>query len=84
MAVSNRPTVTLRFDQITPFSVGEFIYLYEATTSIMGELMNINAYDQPAVELGKLATFALMGRDGYNDMEKQIRPFVKVDKDFLV
>lgn len=84
LAVSKRPSVTIRFDEITPHSVGEFIYLYEMTTSIAGELMNINAYDQPAVELGKLATFALMGRDGYNDMEREIRPFIKVDKDFLV
>ncbi len=84
MAVSKRPTVTIRFDEITPHSVGEFIYLWEFVTSIMGELLDVNAYDQPAVELGKLATFALMGRDGYNDMEKQIKPFTKFDKQYVV
>jgi glucose-6-phosphate isomerase len=84
MAVSHRPTVTLRFDEITPASVGEFIYLYEFTTSLMGELLNINAYDQPAVELGKKATFALMGRDGYADMAKEMRGFVKVDEKYMV
>jgi len=60
LAVSRRPSVTLRFDRITPWSVGEFFYLYEFTTSLMGELLDVNAYDQPAVELGKRATFALM------------------------
>jgi glucose-6-phosphate isomerase len=84
MAASKRPTVTIRFDEINAHSVGEFIYLYEFATSIMGELLNINAYDQPAVELGKKATFALMGRDGYNDMERQIKPFTKLDKHYLV
>ena len=64
LADSGRPSVTIRFNAITPQSVGEFIYLYEFTTSLMGELLNINAYDQPAVELGKQATFALMGRRG--------------------
>ena len=83
MAVSNRPSVTIKFDQITPYSVGEFIYLYEFTTSLCGELLDINAYDQPAVELGKQATFALMGRAGYEDTAKQIKPFAKVDKKFL-
>ena len=83
MAVSNRPSVTIKFDQITPHSVGEFIYLYEFTTSLCGELLDINAYDQPAVELGKQATFALMGRAGYEDTAKQIKPFAKVDKKFL-
>ena len=84
MAVSQRPSVTLRMDQITPFSVGEFIYLYEFTTSLMGELLQINAYDQPAVELGKKATFALMGRDGYAEMAKEMKGFTKVDEKFLV
>ncbi len=83
MAVSNRPSVTIRFDAITPFAVGEFIYLYEFATSLMGEMLNINAYDQPAVELGKKATFALMGREGYNDMATQIKPFTRLDKKFL-
>ncbi|MBI5722540.1 MAG: glucose-6-phosphate isomerase [Planctomycetes bacterium] len=83
MAVSKRPSVTLRLDAITPHSVGEFIYLYEFTTSLMGELLDINPYDQPAVELGKKAAFALMGRDGYNDMAKEIRSFTRVDKKFL-
>jgi glucose-6-phosphate isomerase len=84
MSVSKRPTVTIQFDEITPHSVGEFIYLFEFTTSLMGELLNIDAYNQPAVELGKKATFALMGRDGYNDMKRQIKPFTKFDKNYLV
>jgi len=80
MSISKRPTVTLKLDAITPESVGEFIFLYEYTTSLMGEMLNINAYDQPAVELGKQATFALMGREGYADMAKQIKPFTRASK----
>jgi glucose-6-phosphate isomerase len=84
MAQSRRPTVTIRLPDITPFSVGEFIFLYEFTTSLMGELLNIDAYDQPAVELGKKATFALMGRDGYGQMAEEMRTFRRVDRKFLV
>jgi glucose-6-phosphate isomerase len=83
LTASQRPSVSIRLEEITPFAVGEFIYLYELVTSLMGELLNINAYDQPAVELGKHATFALMGRDGYNDMATQIKPFTRLDKKFL-
>ncbi|NQU75098.1 MAG: glucose-6-phosphate isomerase, partial [Planctomycetes bacterium] len=84
LAQSQRPTVTIRFPEISPASVGAFIYLYEHTTSLMGELLNINAYDQPAVELGKKATFALMGREGYEDLAREIRPFTKVNEKYLV
>ncbi|MDP6637527.1 MAG: glucose-6-phosphate isomerase [Phycisphaerae bacterium] len=83
MAKSERPTVTIQFNSITPQSVGEFIYLYEFTTSLAGELLNINAYDQPAVELGKKATFALLGREGYEDLAKEMKSFTRVDSRYL-
>jgi len=83
LAASKRPSVTIRFDEITPHTVGEFIYLYEFTTSLMGELLDINAYDQPAVELGKQATFALMGRKGYGQMAEKIGPFSEEDGEYV-
>jgi glucose-6-phosphate isomerase len=84
LAASDRPSVTLRLNNITPPTVGEFLYLYEFTTSLMGELLNVNAYDQPAVELGKKATFALMGREGYEDTAAKIKPFARIDRKYLV
>ncbi|MBS3734500.1 MAG: glucose-6-phosphate isomerase [Phycisphaerae bacterium] len=83
LAESDRPSVTIRFDAITPRTVGQFIYLYEFVTSLMGELLNIDAYDQPAVELGKQATFALMGRPGYKEVHRKIARFKRIDKDYL-
>ena len=83
MAQSDRPTVTIQFNSITPQSVGEFIYLYEFVTSLAGELLNINAYDQPAVELGKKATFALMGREGYEELAQEMKSFTRVDTRYL-
>ena len=79
-----RPCLTISFDQVTPYTVGQFIYLYEVTTSFVGALFNINTYDQPAVELGKKATFALMGREGYNEMAEKIRPYTKIDANYVV
>lgn len=83
LAQSKRPSVTIQFPEITPEAIGQFLYLYEFTTSLMGELMNINAYDQPAVELGKQATFALMGRPGYEEMIKPIKRFTRIDRKYL-
>ena len=41
-------------------------------TAYAGLLLNIDAYDQPAVELGKQATFGLMGRAGYEKHLKAV------------
>ena len=79
-----RPCLTVLFPQVNAYTVGQFIYLFEVTTSFAGALFNINPYDQPAVELGKEATFALMGKTGYEELAKQIQPLTEVDGDFLV
>jgi glucose-6-phosphate isomerase len=81
---SGRPTMTVLFPRISPETVGQFIYLYEAAVSYMGGLLEINTYDQPAVELGKQATYALMGKGGYADLLKKIDPVRKRDKKYLV
>jgi len=81
---SKRPTMTVLFPQITPSTVGQFIYLYETAVSYMGGLMEINTYDQPAVQLGKDATYALMGKKGFDELAKKIQPVAKRDSKFLI
>jgi len=79
-----RPCLTVLFEQVCPSSVGQFIYLYEVTTSLAGMLFEINAYDQPAVELGKEATFALMDQPGCEELADAIKPVSRIDGDYLV
>ncbi len=43
----------------------------EFQTAFMGELLNINAFNQEGVELGKKLTFGLMGRAGYEPYRTQ-------------
>ncbi len=84
LLASKRPNLTVAFDKISPYTVGQFIYLFETATSIAGLLFGIDAYDQPAVELGKDATLALMGISEYADLAKKIKPVMKIDKDFII
>ncbi len=81
-----RPCLTVRFDRVCAETVGQFFYLYEVATSIAGRLFNINTYNQPAVELGKQATFALMGRKGetYEKLAKAITAKMRMDPGFVV
>ncbi|UCC21861.1 MAG: glucose-6-phosphate isomerase, partial [Planctomycetota bacterium] len=88
---SRRPCLTVLFPEVSPYTVGQFIYLFEVTTSFTAALFNINAYNQSAVELIKEATFALMGKTGdykpdysYEDFTEDIRTLTEVDDKFLV
>jgi glucose-6-phosphate isomerase len=64
---SQRPNYTITFPTIDAYHVGQFIWMWQVATSYAGLMLNIDAYDQPAVELGKQATFGLMGRTGYEE-----------------
>ena len=81
---SQRPTMTVTLPQISPQAVGQFLYLYEVAVSYMGGLFDINTYDQPAVQLGKDATYALMGKSGFAELAKKIQPVAKKYPKFLL
>ena len=92
MVWDKRPCLTVIFDRISPYTIGQFIYLYEVTTSLMGALLDIDTYNQPAVELGKEATFALMGKKGYcefvemtyKEFAQKIIAATQIDEKYLV
>ncbi|QKK09391.1 MAG: hypothetical protein HND58_15315 [Planctomycetota bacterium] len=69
---SLRPNFTLTFPRVDAHHVGEFIMLWEIVTAYAGLMLNIDAYDQPAVETGKQATFGLMGREGYGEWKTKV------------
>jgi len=59
------PNLTYWLPALDAFSVGQLLYLLEVQTAIAGELWDINAFDQPGVEVVKRMTYGLMGRPGY-------------------
>jgi len=69
---SQRPNFTITFPTLSAYHVGEFIQLWEVATAYSGLLLNIDAYDQPAVETGKVATFGLMGKPGFIEWKQKV------------
>ena len=62
-----RPNVTITLPKINGYYMGQLLYLLEIQTAIIGELYNINTFNQPGVEQAKNYTYALMGRAGYEE-----------------
>jgi glucose-6-phosphate isomerase len=53
----NRPSTTLVYECLDPFTLGQIIALYEHRVFVEGAILGLNSYDQWGVELGKeLAT----------------------------
>ncbi|OEY25803.1 glucose-6-phosphate isomerase [Corynebacterium sp. BCW_4722] len=49
----NRPTTTILAEELTPYTLGALIALYEHITFTEGAIWDINSFDQWGVELGK-------------------------------
>ncbi len=65
---AQRPNLTISIPTIDAAIVGEFFYLFQLQTVMAGALYGVNPFGQPGVEAGKNATYALMGRSGYEDL----------------
>ncbi len=63
---AGRPNANLVFPELNEFTLGQFIMMYEVQTVFTGKLLDIDPLDQPGVEAGKIATYALMGKAGFD------------------
>jgi glucose-6-phosphate isomerase len=55
-----RESITVSLPQVTPYSVGALVALYERAVGFYASLVNINAYHQPGVEAGKKAAAGVL------------------------
>ena len=69
---SGRPNLTITLPRVNEFMLGQLLYFFEVATAFTGELLQINAFDQPGVEEGKNATYAMFGRPGYEEKKREL------------
>ena len=50
----NLPTQILKIPKISPQILGEILFLFEAEIFFLAKMLNLNAFDQPGVERGKV------------------------------
>ncbi len=70
---NNRPNATIKLTEINEFQIGQLYQLFMNVIPYMGALLNINAFDQPAVERIKQFTFGLMERKGFEEYKEKIK-----------
>lgn len=69
---SGHLNLTITLPEVNAFTVGQFMYLLEVMTAFAGELLHINAFDQPGVEEGKNAAYALLGKPGFAQKKAEL------------
>ncbi len=58
---AGRPNQTIILPEVNAHTIGQLLYFFEMTTAYAGELLDIDAFNQPGVEESKLASFAVLG-----------------------
>ena len=61
-----RPNATLTLSALDAHGLGQLFMLFQIATVYAGSLYGVDPLDQPGVESGKILTYGLMGRDGYD------------------
>ena len=51
------PYIEFKIDAVNEENIGQLIVFFELLTSICGQTMKIDPFDQPGVEAGKIYTF---------------------------
>lgn len=69
---AGKPNHTIYLPEVNAFTLGELMMFFELETAYTGALMGIDTFNQPGVEEGKNATYALLGRPGYDAKKAEL------------
>ena len=81
---AGRMNYTINLPEVNAFTLGQLMFLFELQTAYTGALLNVNTFNQPGVENGKKATFALLGKKGYEGQKKEMDGAPALDDKYIV
>ncbi len=84
LTTAGRVNYTITLPEVNAFTIGELLFLFEMETAYTGELLEVDTYNQPGVEGGKNATYALFGRKGYESTKKEMDDAPKKKQDYII
>ena len=80
---AGRLNYTIILPEVNEFTLGQLLFLFELQTAYAGAMFHIDTFNQPGVEAGKKATFALLGKPGY-DLQKRDLDKAASDPDYIL
>lgn len=81
---AGRMNYTINVPEVNAFTLGQLMFMLELQTAYAGAMLNINTFNQPGVENGKKATFALLGKKGCEDKKREIDSAPPLEDKYIV
>lgn len=67
---SGRMNQTIVLPEVNAYTIGQLLFFFEMTTAYAGELLDIDAFNQPGVEESKIASYAVLGNQNEKYLKK--------------
>jgi glucose-6-phosphate isomerase len=59
---NERPFIHLKISKNDEYHLGAMILFFESLTALMGDFLNVDPFDQPGVEAGKIYAFEFLNQ----------------------
>lgn len=82
LTTAKRQNFTIMLPEVNAFTIGQLLFMFEMETAFTGAMLNIDTFNQPGVEGGKNATYALFGRKGYEATKKEMDDAPKKNEEY--
>jgi glucose-6-phosphate isomerase len=69
----NVPNIVLNLEDRSAYSFGHLVYFFEYACAVSGYTLGVNPFNQPGVESYKKNMFALLGKDGYEELRAELQ-----------
>ena len=84
---AGRMNQTIILPEVSAYTIGQLLFFLEMATAYMGELLDIDAFNQPGVENSKIASFAVLGNTHeakYIEKAKEMRDRPELLKRYIL
>ncbi|MBI4566776.1 MAG: glucose-6-phosphate isomerase [Planctomycetes bacterium] len=76
LTAAGRPNLTVTVPAVNEETLGALLFTYEVATAFAGFLYQVDPFNQPGVEMGKVMTFARLGRKGFEKEAAELDRFL--------
>lgn len=66
------PNMVIEIPEMDAYAFGYLVYFFQKACAMSGNLLGVNPFDQPGVEMYKNNMFALLGKPGYEDRKAEL------------
>ena len=68
----NVPNIVIDLEDRSEYSFGYLVYFFEYACAVSGYTLGVNPFNQPGVESYKKNMFALLGKEGYEELKAEL------------